>query len=255
MKGTSGKKFMRKQGGKRKSKGKARMYKSVRDVASCSVTNTLEPIDANTMYVIDNTRLSDFDRAVQVAQGYQRFRMTGVKLTLKPAFDIYAQNTGGFQKPNLYYVIDKTGTLPDNITLQSLKEAGALSRVLDEKPFTIRYRPAVIAENQAWPAPPPALTFAGPSGYRTSPWLSTNQQNTNTAAWTPNLTAHLGVKFYIEQVGNNGAQAVPFYADLTVEFQFTKPSWSLQTSSPARTISYAIKDDSPDGVVGGADGA
>lgn len=231
-----------------------RMYKSVSDLASCSVTNTLVEASANQMYVIDNVRLADFDRAVQVAQGYQRFRITGCKLTVKPVFDTYAFGAGAlYQKPNLYYIVDKTGSLPDNITLQSLKEAGARSRVLDEKPFTIRWRPSVIVENQAQIVPGP--TFAGPSGYLVSPWLATNQNNTNVAAWVANATNHCGIKFYIEQVGNGGAQlAIPFPMDLTVEFQFTKPSWSQLTGAPARTIEYKVKNNSPDGVEGGADG-
>lgn len=239
---------------KKSYKGK-RTYRTVRDIASCSVTNTLVEANANQMYAIDNTKLSDFSRAVQIAQGYQRFRITGVKLTVKPTLDTYAITAAGaiYQKPNLYYVVDKTGSLPDNITLASLKQAGARSRVLDEKPFTIRWRPSVLTENQASVGGGP--TFAGPSGYKTSPWLSTNQNSTNPGVWAPNETNHCGIKFYIEQVGNGGSQvAINFPMDLTVEFQFTKPLWQSLTSSPAKTIEYKAYNDSPDGVVGGADG-
>lgn len=238
----------------RKMPRKTRMYKSVRDIASCSVVRTLTPANANQIYSFDTIRLSDYQRAVAVAANYQRFRITGIKLTWKPVFDTYALPTvGGYAKPNLYYIIDKSGSIPDNVTLEGLKQSGAKVRAIDEKPISVRWRPSVLTENQAYDG---QTTFSGPSGYKTSQWLSTNQNNTNSTAFVANQTNHLGIKFYIEQQGNGGQQvATPFPMDIEVEFQFIKPMIAgLVSSLGALGISYATVDNSPDGVVGGTDG-
>lgn len=230
------------------------MYKSVRDVAGCSVTRTLTPANANQIYSFDTIRLTDFQRAAQIAQNYQRFRITGVRLTWKPVFDTYAlPSVGGYAKPNLYYIVDKSGSIPDNVTLEGLKQAGAKVRAIDEKPISVKWRPSVLTENQAYDG---QTTFSGPSGYKTSPWLSTNQNNTNSTAFNANQTNHLGIKFYIEQQGNGGQQvATPFPMDIEVEFQFTKPMIAgLVGAMSAMGISYPAVDASPDGVEGGSDG-
>lgn len=244
-----------KKGAKKGRGHKTSMFRSVADKASCTVTRTLTPVNANQMYAYDAIRLADYTRASGIAQYYQRFRITGVTLTWKPVFDTYALNVGapavGFQKPNLYYIIDKNGSLPDNVTLEALKQSGAKVRALDEKPVPVHWKPAVLEENQAG-----APGFAGPSGYKTSPWLSTNQQNANPGLWVPNSTNHQGIKFYIEQSGNGGSQySIPFPLDITVEFEFIKPMiGNLISSTPALGLSYAELDNSPDGIVGGSDG-
>lgn len=223
-------------------------------MASLSCARTLTPANANQMYSFDTFQLANFDRASSVAQSYQRFRMTGIKLTFKPVLDTYAISAGGviYGKANLYYIIDKLGSIPDNVTLEALKQAGARCIALDEKPIHIRWRPSVLEENQATSGGP---SFSGPSGYKTSPWLSTNQQNSNSGSWAANNTNHLGIKFYIEQAGNGGAQvATPFPMDATCEFQFIKPVWGSLAQQPALGLTYATIDASPDGVEGGSDG-
>lgn len=238
----------RQAGAKRVYRKKTRMFKSVRDIASCTVVRTLTPSNTNQMYSFDTINLVDYDRASAIAQNYQRFRITGVTVTWKPVYDTYAQG-GTFSKANLYYIIDKTGSIPDNVTLESLKQSGARVRALDEKPISVRWRPSVLEENQS--SQPLVATFPGPSGYKTSPWLATNQNASNPGVWTANSTNHLGIKFYIEQAGNS---TIPIPMDIKVEFQFIKPLLASLSSTPALGLSYAKLDASPDGVEGGSDG-
>lgn len=235
---------------------KARMFKTVPDKASCSVTATLAASNANQIYSFDTIQLAQFQRAAGIAQYYQRFRIVGVTVTWKPVLDTYTVTPAGipYAKPNLYYMVDKSGSIPDNVTLEGLKQAGAKVKVLDERPAHVSWKPSVLEENQAVIAG--GATFAGPSGFKTSPYLSTNQNTTNIGAWQPNNTNHLGLKFYIEQAGNGTTSAAFAYpTEMTVEFEFIKPMiGGLVGAGSAMGLQFATIDASPDGVEGGSDG-
>jgi len=233
---------------RRPRKGVARKSKTnVSDFAGCSVKRTLALGNANQMYSFDTFNLQDYDRAVQIAQGYQHFRMTGIKLTLKPTFDTYTATQGaGTWKPNLYYMIDKSGSIPDNVTLEALKQMGAKAHAFDEKPRTISWRPSVLTQDQSLGG------GTASTQYKVSPWLNTNRNATNPGPWVPNDTNHLGIKWYVEQGAPQGYQ---FSVEVEVQFQFKKPLFvQLASAQPALGLVYAKLDSSPDGVEGGTDG-
>lgn len=216
---------------------------NVKDMASLSCRRTLAPGVGNQMYSFDEITLASFDRAVQVAEAYQRYRITGVTVTWKPSFDTYSTATAQ-QKPNLYALVDKSSSLPDNVTLESLKEAGARPRALDEKPISVTWKPSVLQDNLV------AGGGAIASGYRLSPILSTNDRPTGSGSWTPSRIAHGGLKWYLETPG--AVQNVEM--EIEVQFQFFKPMFTALSATPAMGISYSVLDASPDGVVGGTDG-
>lgn len=217
--------------------------KNVVDKASCSVVRTLAVGSTNTMYSFDNFQLKDFDRATLIAQGYQLYKMTGVKVTWKPEYDTYAAGLGA-TKPFLYHMVDKSGSIPDNITLEALKQAGARPRAFDEKPISVTFKPAVLNAVLNSVA---ASTYGG---YRVSPLLSTNQNATTAGAWQPSAISHQGLKWYIDTAGS----ALNVIMEVEVQFQFFKPLWQSIASAPAKGLTYAEINDSPDGVVGGNDG-
>jgi len=216
---------------------------NVRDVASCSVVRTLVPGVGNQVFSFDNVNLADYDRAVQIAKAYQRYKITGIKVTWKPAFDTYSSATPQ-QKPMLYFIIDKSSSLPDNVTLAGLKSAGARPRALDEKPLMVSWKPAILSDNLA------AAGGAIASGYKVSPILSTNANPTAPGVWTPSTIAHGGLKWYVECPG----ALQNFNMEMEVQFEFFKPMFPTLSASPARGIEYAVLDASPDGVEGGTDG-
>jgi len=217
--------------------------RNVVDKASCSVVRTLTPGATNTMYSFDNFQLKDFDRAVQIAQGYQLYKMTGIKVTWKPEYDTFAPGLGA-TKPFLYHMVDKSGSIPDNITLEALKQAGARPRAFDEKPISVTFKPAVL--NAV------LNTVAGSTygGYRVSPLLSTNQNATTAGAFVASSIAHQGLKWYIDTAGSS----LNIIMEVEIQFQFFKPLWSVLASTPAKGLSFAVLNDSPDGIVGGNDG-
>jgi len=223
---------------------KGRKVRNVSEYASCSVTRTLEDIyQNNAMYSFDSFMLRDFDRAAAIARNYQRFRMTGVRVTWKPVFDTYSPATPN-QKPSLYFMIDKSGSIPDNVTLEGLKQAGARPRALDEKPISVMWKPAVLGESRVVAGLPQA------ANYLTSPWLSTNSNPTAPGVWNPSDVTHQGLKWYIEQ----GGIIQKVNVEVEVQFEFIKPLFPSLAATSAQGLVYAKLDASPDGIEGGQDG-
>lgn len=214
---------------------------NVPDVAKCSVKFNLTPpgggnFAGNQMYSLMNTQLINFDRAVAVSKAYQFYKIKKVKLTYLFPFDTYQSGAGPAfaSRPNMYFMLDKSGSINPAITLAGLKQMGARPKQVDEKPLKIQWTPTVLTEDQTVLGPLPAQ-------YKTSPWLSTN---------VPTVT-HLGIYWYIDQLFNGGTQ---YTVECEVQFEFKKPLWNASTTSaPAQGAVPAILDNSPDGIVGGGD--
>lgn len=235
---------------RRPAKKQARRNRRIRNTpeyASLSETRTLSTqggFSTNSMYALMNTALQLFTRAPIVAQAYQHFRIKYISLKIKPNFDTYAVNPANpVGKPKLYYMIDKAGAIPSNITLEGLKMMGAKPRALDEKPINIGWRPSVLEEalTQGGAAP----TSQG-SRYRISPWLSTSAASIGNL-WTPSSVDHLGVYWYVEQpVGS----AQPYQVDCEVQFEFKKPLIANATGQvSAVNPTFAVLNQSKDGIV------
>lgn len=198
----------------------------------------------NTMYQYNRFQLSDFPRAVNVAQAYQHFRITGITLTFKPAYDTFSSALGAAQKMNLYYMIDKADAIPTTVTLEGLKQMGVKPISFDEKPLRITWRPSVLTEDQN-------TALAGIGGaYKVSPWLTTNANPGAPGLWLPSNVAHKGIYWYIEQPGAN----TTIYVEVELQFQYKKPLVQLLSGPSAVQGQYPALDYSPDGVVGGTDG-
>jgi len=224
--------------------------RDVPDIASCSVKRSITPVgggnfQTNGMYDFRNVDLASYDRAVQVAQAYQHYRIKKITLTLKPTFDTYQQGVGTGSRPNLYYMIDKSGSIPDNVQLEQLKQMGAKAHRFDEKPFTISWRPSVLTADTTAPG------VVGSAQYRISPWLSTASRPLINP-WAPSTVDHLGIFWYVEQLFNGTVQ---YNAEVEVQFQFKKPLMTPASSSAplATKVAVAILDNSSDGIVGGPD--
>lgn len=230
-----------KPAGKRRA---ARATSNVKDYASCSVVRTLADVYVNNqMYSFDNFALADYDRAVSIARNYQRYRMTGIRVTWKPVFDTYSPATAN-QKPNLYYMIDKNGSIPDTVTLEGLKQAGARAHRFDEAPLSVTFKPAVLGEARINAGIPQAATYV------VSPWMSTAQNPTAPGAWNPSEVSHQGIKWYLEQ----GGASQKVYVEIEIQFEFIKPLFPTLAATAAAGLQYAVLDNSPDGVEGGTDG-
>lgn len=223
----------------------------VSEFASCSERVDITPpgggnYATNVMYGQNTTNLGQFARATAIAANYQFYKIKQVKLTLKLAYDTYQQAAGNASRPNLYYIIDKSGSVPTTTTLASLKAMGARPHAFDNKQFTITWTPSVL--NEVFGAPP----AGNPQGaqYKISPWLSTNEGVVSPAVWNPSTIPHLGLYWYAEQLFVGGVQ---FNCELEVQFVFKKPLVKTIPGPPAKESVIAVKDDSSDGIVGGPD--
>lgn len=242
-----------------KGKGKrggrsAKKSGNVPEWASLSCKRSIAPSGAtayntNTLYSLMNTQLIDYPRAVQVAAAYQHYRIKKIRLTFKPTSDNFLAAAGAVSKPNLYYMIDKSGAIPTNVSLEGLKNMGARPKQLDEKNFTIQWSPSVL-ESVMYAAG--GVGAASSSKYKVSPWLTTTADNVSPGAFVASGVDHLGVYWYVDQLLNPiGYQ---YTCEVEVQFEFKKPLINLLSSVAAVPSVGATINESPDGIVGGGDG-
>lgn len=225
--------------------------RSVPDIASLSVTRSLQipaggPFIVNNMYDLHQISMDEYDRAVQVSKAYQFFRIKSAKLTFKLGYDTYQAGAGAATRPNLYYMIDKSFSIPTNVTLEQLKAMGARPKVCDNRPVSVSWSPSVLTVDGTPVGPLPVQ-------YKISPWLNTNTAG-NVGAFLANSTNHLGIYWYV-QMDATGGVAYNYNCELELQFEFKKPLWSSAVGSSVPSVGAVLAElnSSPDGVVGGAD--
>lgn len=204
-----------------------RPAKNVAEWASCSetysninpnpgappLTNAMFP--SNTMYTKRDFALDQYTRASTIARGYQHFRIKKITMKFKPLVDTFTNSGALASVPNLFYMIDKSGSLPNNPTLPMLKQMGAKAHRFDDKSIVVSWRPSVLDLAATTPA------AASAAQYKVSPWLSTNANQLGVGLWNPSTVDHQGIFWYSEQ----DVSVTPAYYSIetTVEFQFKKP--------------------------------
>lgn len=236
-----------KKGGKRLPRQRrAKKSSGVPEWASLSVKRTLAGnspsgnFTVNQLYSLMNTSLDQFDRAVAVAHAYQFYRIKNIKLTLKSTFDNAAAG-GAASKMRVYYMIDKSGSIPTNTTLEGLKQMGARPKELDEKGVVISWAPSVLQDAMFVP---PAVS--APARYQIHPWLSTKNVVISPGVFVPSNVDHLGVYWYCDQFLS--PYATEYQIECEVQFEFKKPLVDITPAKvPAYAATFAVLDDSSDG--------
>lgn len=190
---------------------------------------------ANVMYQLYNLSLSQFTRAQAVGRAYREFRIANVKFVFKPLFDTYQAGSPG-SLPYLYYLVDRTGSYQNIVTVEQMKRMGAVGRRLDDRTITVNYRPSVLTK-----------TYDSQDGgasqnnqYRISPWMSTNDAAPSGAVpFTPSGVDHLGLKWSVQQDGGSA----PFRIELQVEFQFRKAYIDDVVNNPLTVVDVFPTDE------------
>lgn len=161
-----------------------------------------------------------YDRAQTVAQAYQEFRVKYVKFTFRPAADTFTPVPGN-GIPTLYYMIDKTNSIPTAANAGTFLSLGCKPHRLDDKQLEIVWKPSVLVSTAT------AAGVAQASQYQERPWLSTNANAFNPgAAWAPSTVDHLGIVFFVTKI--NPADTLTYSVDIEVEFEFRKPNWRAE---------------------------
>lgn len=184
------------------------------------------------VYGLNGTQLAQFiQRAVPIAKAYQHYRIKRIQLEFKPQVDTFFPDVGaggnGFLVPQFYYMINKSGSIPANVTAANMRAMGARPIRFDEKTIKVAWRPSVLQENAG------VLGDIG-SGYKISPWLSTNANANAPGAWNPSTVQHLGIYWQVERPGTlpAGVAELTYAIQITVEFQFKKPLVTVSSSVP-----------------------
>ena len=171
-------------------------------------------------------------------------------MRIKSPFDTFVNSGNAYQKPYLYYMLDKSGGIPTNVQLEGLKQMGARPRVMDEKAIVVSWKPSVLDFS--------ATSLPGgiglPNHYKLSPWLSTGEVPQSTP-WTPSQVDHLGIYWGAFASLSGTAPAITYDVEVEVQFQFKKPLVSTTIGAVNATpATFAEANTSVDGVVGGPDG-
>lgn len=184
------------------------------------------------VYGLNGTQLSQFiQRAVPIAKAYQHYRIKTIKLEFKPQYDTFLPDVGaagtGFLVPNFFYMINKSGSIPSTVSAANMRAMGAKPIRFDEKTITVAWRPSVLQENAG-------VNGDIGSGYKISPWLSTNANANSPGAWQPSSVNHLGIYWQVERPGTlpAGVAELSYSIQITVEFQFKKPLVTVSSSNP-----------------------
>lgn len=171
-----------------------------------------------------------------LAQFFQLFRITGVQMRFKPNVDAIVPAQGQI-KPYLYWQIDRSATIPNNIDATYFEDLGCKPTVVDEKPIIRSYRPSVLTAN------PNGAAGLQTGGYKLSPWLPTNMESVDEdpTGFTVSTVEHHGCLFYISKTAQNDGQY--YDIDVTVTVQFWKPLVvPAPGAGPAVKVTYAKGD-------------
>lgn len=222
------------RGGKRAPRRGFRKARDVPEWASCSETvviNNPAPLPLplppqafapNVMYQKQDYTLDQYTRASVVASAYQHYRIKKITMKFKPVLDTFASNTLTGTVPEFYYMINKSGSIPTNVSIDGLRSMGAKPLRFDDKTITVSWRPSVLDSAATAPG-----NLSSTAQYKISPWLSTSNDPLGNV-WNPSSVDHLGIFFMVRQ---DVPQANFFYTvETTIEFQFKKPL-AQQTSN------------------------
>lgn len=202
-------KYRYKRRGYRKAKG-------VPDIAKCTEQYTFgnQQLQTGSTYYKKNFQLADFPRARAIASAYQHYRIKSITLRFKSQIDTFIGGQG-YTVPQLYYMIDKSGSIPNLVSIAALESMGAKPHRLDDKVVTVTWRPSVLTETAV------SVGVDSQTQYRVSPWLSTSANTISNGAWNPSLVDHLGIVFIAVCPG--ATNQVAYSCDATLEFEFKKP--------------------------------
>lgn len=201
---------------KRPARRPRRMNSKVSNWASCVDTRDLGYDSNGDIVKVSQFSLASFSRALNIGASYQYYRIKLVEMKFIPTADTYIAGTTPGEIPNLYYVVDKTDSIPAvGASVNTLQQAGARPVRFDDKTITVRFKPSVVYNGYD--------EVGGNTNYglsRTSPWLATNDNNTsNTNSWTPSSVDHHGIIYTV----TGGVAGQNYRVEMVTHFEFKKP--------------------------------
>jgi len=190
------------------------MRKPRLETAAIKESHSFTTLDAGTAYSDFQLSLARCPRAVQIAKGFQEYRIAKVVYMFKPLLDTFAAGTGT-QIPYLYTLVDKTGANVALTNQEDFERAGCRPVRLDDKTITRTFKPAVL--QYAYDAAHNTNIFTKPV---VSPWLSCNKNNDVSATtWAASSIDHLGIEWLV-----TAGVDQKFQVDMVITYEFRKPA-------------------------------
>lgn len=190
----------------------------VNDVAAVSESYGFVNGIMDTVYWDYSCSLFQHERAREVAQAYQEYKIKLIEYKFKPLSDTYTPGAGVV--PYLYYLIDKARSNNGLLTIDGFKQAGCKPIRLDDRTVTIKYKPAVLVDSYD------SATAGGlPVRKLVSPWLSTNDynvQNPSSGSFSPSQVDHNGIRWLVDGTSSEYQYSI----ERIVHIEFRKPLWT-----------------------------
>jgi len=209
------------------------------------VKQTLSGIAGNTsynsIYKAYNISLASADRAIQVANAYQEFRIKYVEMRFKPSVNMYqGLPTNNGSLPYLHFLIDKTGTMNQGgLNFNILRDAGVKAFNFTREKI-VRFKPACVLSTTDAQGIVNTNKFQKPM---VSPWLATNANGANSGqtGFSPNSTDHFGIVWGVQQetqIGSSPPYIMSYDVDITIVYEFRKPRGLASSGVTLPTIEW-----------------
>ena len=204
---------------------------TIKETYAIGAINANEPVEPV-------VQLQGFQRALDIADTFQEYRISKVEYSYTPLYDTFNAAAGSgidlVTVPKLYTKVQTVET-PESYTLDYLIAQGAKPIRMDDKIIRHTYRPhvlqaALLAE---------AGDLATSKRAVKSPWLSTHSSS---ATGTPILmdnTIHRTHNFWIQQEVTSTATRPVCTLEVNVYFEFRKP-WTLAAAAPTDGVAKRV---------------
>jgi len=211
----------------RKKRSVVRHRKTIAPMETATLKETLilNDLSGNAPYE-SQVRLTQFRRALDVADNYQLYRVSKVEYIYTPRFDTFVNGSGQPSVPYLYTKI-LSYPAPDTFGLQFMTAMGAKPKRLDDKTLRVIYKPHIL--QGGLDAVGQGTTTQNYTRPIKAPWLNTHVTDSSGNIIMDN-TVHYGHATWIDQDASDPAFSVCNYT-VNVYFEFCKP-WDLSAQLP-----------------------
>jgi len=187
------------------------------------VIQTLDTVqlNVNTPYQFQVAGITG-DRALAHAEQYGLYRIAKVEFKHKPKYDTFSSQmvTNPGQNalttvPVLYWKMNRFADAPPAWDPQDLRDMGARPHRLDDKTYTLSYKPNILT----------AIASGGDNSgqLKITPWLNTDDA-ARTSTFSPSDTQHYGHFLYIEADTINSETLVNVASlDVVIHYEFKTP--------------------------------
>lgn len=190
------------------------------------------------------------DRAQAHAPQYGLYRIAKVEYKHKPLYDTFIPSNQGptpannfiTSVPNIYWKMNRFADAPAGFTAAQLQDMGAKPHRLDDKPYTIAYKPNILT----------SIASAGNNSgqLKMTPWLNTDAAP-DTPTFVASTTSHYGHFLFIEaDLVNTSTQPQVASMDVVITYEFKNPrvKWSTSNVSTSVNPLLSLSDSSGNSV-------